>query len=70
MVKSRRAASAAQSSVKATVARRPSVSRSQRKVVTSTTVPDATAVTVPWAIPVGTALMPAASSRRTTSSGA
>ena len=59
MVKSRRAASAAQSSVKATVARRPSVETSWRSVVTSTTVPDETAVTVPWAIPVGIALIPA-----------
>ena len=40
MVKSRRPASSAQSSVKATVARRPSVDTSDLKVVTSTTVPD------------------------------
>ena len=69
IVKSRRAASSAQSSVKATVARRPSVATSRRRVVTSTGVPAATAVIVPCAIPVGTALIRAASSRFTTSSG-
>ena len=69
MVKSRRAASARQSSEKATVARRPSVETSERKVVISTGWPSATAVMVPWAMPVGTALMRAFSSRATTSSG-
>ncbi len=48
-MKSRRAASSCQSSVKATVACRPSVARSQRSVVTSTGPPGSTAVTVPCA---------------------
>ena len=57
MVKSRRAASSFQSSVKATVARRPSVDTSRRSVVISNGWPSLTAVTVPWSIPVGTALI-------------
>ena len=64
MVKSRRAASSARSSEKATVARRPSVATSRRKVVTSKGRPPAITVTVPWAMPVGTALSPAARARR------
>ena len=63
MVKSRRAASSFQSSVKATVARRPSVETSRRRVVISNGWPSLTAVTVPWSIPVGTALILACSSR-------
>ena len=61
MVKSRRAASSFQSSVKATVARRPSVETSRRRVVISNGWPSLTAVTVPWSIPVGMALIFAAS---------
>ena len=56
MVKSRRAASSSKSSVKATTARRPKVSTSRRKVVTSNGRPSATTVTVPCSMPVGTAL--------------
>ena len=69
MVKSRRAASSRQSSVKATTARRPKVSTSRRKVVTSNGRPSATTVTVPCSIPVGTALSPAASASADTLSG-
>jgi hypothetical protein len=58
-VKSRRAASSRQSSVKATVAWRPSVETSRRSVVTSTGPASSTAVTVPCARPVGTTLIPA-----------
>jgi hypothetical protein len=50
-------------------ARRPSVEMSRRRVVTSTGLPADTAVTVPCAMPVGTALMPAARRRSTTSPG-
>jgi hypothetical protein len=46
-VKSRRSASVRQLSVKATTARRPSVSTSRRKVVISNGRPPMTAVTVP-----------------------
>ena len=69
MVKSRRAASAVQSSVKATLARRPSVSTSTRSVVTSKRASPMTAVTVPCSMPVGMALMPAFSSSAMTLSG-
>ncbi len=69
MVKSRRAASASQSRPKVTTACRPSVSMSARKVVTSNERPLRTAVTVPCSMPVGTALNPAASTRRIVSSG-
>ncbi len=51
------------------VARRPSVATSRRSVVTSTGWPATTAVTVPWARPVGTALIRALPSRAITSSG-
>ena len=69
MVKSRRAASPSQSSVNATVARRPSVSTSRRSVVISYTAPSTTAVTVPWARPVGMTLMPRPWSSAITRSG-
>ena len=69
IVKSRRAASARQSSVNATTACRPSVSTSRRRVVTSKPRPSATAVTVPCAIPVGTARISAACSASVTCSG-
>ena len=69
MVKSRRAASASQSSVKATAAWRPSVSTSRRRVVISNTVPSTTAVTVPWASPVGITRTPRPSSSAATRSG-
>ena len=64
MVKSRRSASRRQSRPNATLARRPSVSTSSRNVVTSCGRPSATTVTVPCSMPVGTALKPAASTRR------
>ena len=57
MVKSRRAASSFQSSVNATVARRPSVETSRRRVVISDGWPSLTAVIVPCSMPVGTALI-------------
>ena len=44
----------------ATTARRPSVFTSRRKVVISNAAPRTTTVTVPWSIPVGMALNPAA----------
>src|SRR3569623_593514 len=69
MVKSRRAASSCQSSAYSTVARRPSVETSRRSVVISTLPSGSTAVIVPWSIPVGIGLMPAAASRKLTSSG-
>ena len=61
MVKSRRAASAIQSSVNNTLARLPYVSTSTRSVVTSKWASSMTAVTVPWSMPLGTARMPALS---------
>jgi len=70
MVKSRRFASACQSSVKATSARRPSVLTSRRNVVTCIACSPATRVTVPWLIPVGTALIPAAFAAAMVASGA
>ena len=60
MVKSRRAASSAMSVEKATVAWRPKVSTSRRKVVTSNGWPSLTTVTVPCSMPVGTGCRPAA----------
>src|SRR5882724_4187514 len=69
MVKSRRRASAAQSSVKATVAWRPCVSTSSRSVVTSCATWDEITVTVPCANPVGTAARPAARAASITCSG-
>ena len=69
MVKSRRSASRTQSRPNATLALRPKVSVSSRKVVTSNGCDSTTSVTVPWSMPVGTHLMPAALARRTTSSG-
>src|SRR5580698_7926832 len=69
MVKSRRAASSSQSSVKATTAWRPSVSRSRLRLVTSNGWPFTIAVMVPCSNPVGTVLIPALSSRRSVSSG-
>ncbi len=60
MVKSRRSASRFQSRPNRTVAWRPKVSTSSRKVVTSNGRPSITTVTVPWSMPVGTALKPAA----------
>ena len=69
MVKSRRSASRFQSRPNATLAWRPKVSTSSRKVVTSNGRPSATTVTVPCSMPVGTALKPAASARRITSGG-
>jgi len=54
MVKSRRAASSSHLAEKATVAWRPSVETSRRKVVISTGPPSVSAATVPWARPVGT----------------
>jgi len=69
MVKSRRSESIIQSSVKATLARRPSVSTSRRSVVISNFLSPTTAVTVPCSMPVGTALMPAFSSSPMTVSG-
>src|SRR5262249_28940272 len=62
-------ASAFQSRPKRTVARRPSVSTSSRNVVTSKPRPSITTVTVPWSMPVGTALKPAASTRPITAGG-
>jgi len=69
MVKSRRAASSSIASEKATVALRPSVSTSRRKVVTSKGVPCTTTVMVPWSMPVGTGFNPAARASSTTRSG-
>ena len=69
MVKSRRSASTTQSRPNATLALRPKVSVSSRKVVTSKGCASTTSVTVPWSIPVGTLLMPAALARRITSVG-
>src|ERR1700679_4051417 len=69
MVKSRRSASRAQSRPNATLALRPNVSVSSRSVVTSNGLPSTTSVTVPYSMPVGTLLMPAALARRMTSAG-
>ncbi len=60
IVKSRRAASTRQSSVQATSACRPSVSRSRRSVVTSKPRWSLIAVTVPCFSPVGADFSPAA----------
>jgi hypothetical protein len=68
-VKSRRSASSSQSSVKATTARRPSVSTSRRRVVSSYGRPSTIAVTVPCFRPVGTVLIFAAWSARITVAG-
>ena len=68
-MKSRRWASSAQSSVKATTARRPSVATSRRRVVISKGWPPEIAVTVPCSIPVGTAFSPAAFSASVTAWG-
>ena len=62
MVKSRRSASRFQSRPNATLAWRPKVSTSSRRVVTSNGRPSTTTVTVPCSMPVGTALKPAACS--------
>ena len=69
MVKSRRSASARQSRPKTTRALRPNVSTSWRRRHFDRAIADDRAVTVPCSIPVGTALPPAASTRRVTSSG-
>ena len=69
MVKSRRAASSSTLSEKATTARRPSVFTSRRKVVISCGAPPLTTVMVPWSIPVGIALRPAACASSITRSG-
>ena len=69
MVKSRRSASRTQSRPKATLALRPKVSTSWRKVVTSNGCESTTSVTVPCSMPVGTLLMPASLARRITSAG-
>ena len=69
MVKSRRAASSARSVEKATVAWRPKVSTSRRKLVTSNGRPSLTTVTVPCSIPVGTGCRPAAAASAITASG-
>jgi hypothetical protein len=69
MVKSRRSASAIQSRPNATLALRPNVSVSSRSVVISNGCASTTSVTVPWSMPVGTLLMPAALARRITSWG-
>ena len=69
-VKSLRRASSAISFVKATTARRPSVSTSLLSVVISTVCPLLPkAVTVPWSIPVGIVLIPLDCKRFVTSSG-
>ena len=57
------------SSEKATTAWRPKVSTSRRKVVTWNGRPAATTVMVPWSMPVGTGLRPAAFASATTASG-
>ena len=69
MVKSRRSASARQSRPKRTLAWRPKVSTSSRKVVTSNGRLSITTVMVPCSMPVGTGLKPAADARRITSWG-
>ena len=69
IVRSRRAASAAKSSVNSTSAWRPSQATSRRSVVISKCRPFAIVLTVPWARPVGIAGRPARSSSRITCSG-